>query len=89
MNGYPTFYPRIALVAPSPGRQSQTRSAGPCLSWHKGEAMYISLIGFQWTSTEIKIFNSLIIPHLIMITCISYGNTFAILVPTYINIASL
>ena len=41
---------------------------------HRGEAMYISLIVFQWTSIEIKIvFNTLIIPNLIMIACISYG----------------
>ena len=35
------------------------------------------------------VFNSFIIHHIIMITCISYGNIFAILVPKYIDISPL
>ena len=50
------------------------------------EAMYISLIDLQWTSTET---DSLIIRHSIMITCISCWNIFAILVLKCINIAPL
>ena len=57
---------------------------------HRDGAMYISLIDFQWTFTETKrVFNGLIIHHLIMITCTSYGNKSAIFVPKCINIAPL
>ena len=38
-------------------------------------------------SQDQRVFSSLIIEHLIMITCISYENIFAISVPKYINIA--
>ena len=56
---------------------------------HRGEAMYLSLIDFQWTSKKQGIFISLIIHQLFMITCISYENIFAIWEAKYINIASL
>ena len=36
MNGYPSFYPRIALVAPSPGHI--------CVYWHKQEKHYFYMI---------------------------------------------
>ena len=57
---------------------------------HWGEVMY----AFYWLiSSELvqkeRVFFCLIIHHLIMITCISYGNIFAILVPKCINIAPL
>ena len=55
----------------------------------RGEAMYISLFGFQWTSTETKSFSSLIIHNSIIITCVSYGNIFGTLVPKCINIVPL
>ena len=49
---------------------------------------------FYWLiSSELvqkqRVFNNMIIHHLIMITCISYGNIFAILVPKCIDIAPL
>ena len=49
---------------------------------------------FHWSiSSELlqkqRVFNGLIIHHLIMITCISYGNISAIFVPKCINIAPL
>ena len=49
---------------------------------------------FHWViSSELVqkqcVFNSLIIHHLIMTNCISYGNIFAILVPKCIDIAPL
>ena len=54
---------------------------------HWDEVVYISLIDFQWTSSGTKSYQYLLIHHSIMITCISYGKTFAILVPKCINIA--
>ena len=56
---------------------------------HSGEAMYISMIDFQWYCTKGMVFNSLIIHHLIMITCISYEIVFTISLPKLINIAPL
>ena len=49
---------------------------------------------FHWLiSSELiqehRVFISLIIYHLIMMTCISYGNIFAKLLPKYINVAPL
>ena len=45
---------------------------------HRGETMYISLIGCQWISSEIKGFSSFIVHHSIIITCIIYATIFAI-----------
>ena len=50
---------------------------------HSDEAMYVSVIDFQWYC----VFNSLVIRHLIMITCISYEIIFTIYLPKLINIA--
>ena len=51
---------------------------------------------FHWSISSVtevlqkqRVFKSLIIHHMIMITCISYGNIFAMLVQTCINIAPL
>ena len=55
---------------------------------HWGEAMYISLIDFQWYHTKNGL-NDLIIHNLIMITCIRYGITFAISLPKLINVVPL
>ena len=54
---------------------------------HRGEAMYISVIDFQWYCTQRKGSNVLAIYHLIMITCISYEIMFTIYLPKLINIA--
>ena len=49
---------------------------------------------FQWLISNVVIqkqrdFNNLVIQYLIVITCISYENAFAISVPKCINIAPL
>ena len=52
--------------------------------------MTISFIDYQCEQVQKqRVFISLIIHHLIMITCISYGNIFAIIVPKCIDIAPL
>ena len=48
---------------------------------HKSEAMYISFIDFEWLVQKQRVFDSLMIHHLITINCISYENIFTILVP--------
>ena len=57
-------------------------------SLHRGEAMYIFFISYDIAQKEM-VLNSPVIHHLIMITCISYGNTLAILVPKCINTTPL
>ena len=53
---------------------------------HRGEALNISWIDFQWTSTETKSFQYLI-QYFVLITYISCENIFAISVLKCINIA--
>ena len=46
VNGYPRFYPRIALVAPSPGGQKLTENRGFRNFSRKLSARFISSLGF-------------------------------------------
>ena len=57
---------------------------------YRGEAIYISMIDFQWFFVRKEmVLNCLIIHHLIMITCISHEIIFTISLPKLINIASI
>ena len=49
MNGYPSFYPRIALVAPSPGIKHTTSHF--FIQWWHRSLMHIWMTGPQWVNS--------------------------------------
>ena len=49
MNGYPSFYPRIALVAPSPGRRQ-------AMIWNNAGVVLIGPLGTNFGDTLIKMY---------------------------------